>query len=308
MLDGTRNACCNIKLRCDDLASLPNLQIVRRITSIDSRAGCADGCAKFICDRGQNRVELLLGGQTTTTRDNDAGCCKFRTIGFRQFFSDEARACWSIRCSNSFNARSTIRASGSKVCSPNCDDFFGVAGLHGLDGVACIGWALECIGGNHFGNVGKLHHVKQSGNAWHEVFAVGCSWCNNGVIAVCQSDNLRRHGFRQLMLKSIAFGNKHFGRTAQFGCFLGNCCTAFACDQHMNVSAKLGSSGHGLCGCFIQSRIVVFGNQKGCRNLCLLSLPYSTPASFFSLSTSSATLSTLMPASRAAGSAVLSTS
>ena len=70
--------------------------------------------------------------------------------------------------------------------------------------------------------------------------------------------------------------------------------------QHMHVRAELACGGQRLAGGVLQGLIVVLGDEEdGHRQI--------TPASFFSLSTSSAIDFTRWPACRCGGSVVLST-
>ena len=71
MLNGTRNAAGNIKIRRDDFAGLPYLPIVRCVSGIDSRARCADRRAKLVCDRQDDFLELSRLGAECTTAGND---------------------------------------------------------------------------------------------------------------------------------------------------------------------------------------------------------------------------------------------
>src|SRR6201996_8656859 len=69
----------------------------------------------------------------------------------------------------------------------------------------------------------------------------------------------------------------------------------------MHIAAQLGSGSQRLGGDVLQGFVVVFSNQQ-CRHL------QRTPASFFSLDTSSATSLTLTPPLRPGGSDVFTTS
>src|SRR5262249_37406990 len=81
---------------------------------------------------------------------------------------------------------------------------------------------------------------------------------------------------------------------SRFRCALG---VAAAGDQHMYVAAQLRGCGQRLVGGVLEVACFVFGNQQRSHQ--------RTPASVFSLETSSATSFTLTPALRPAGSVVL---
>ncbi len=80
MLDGTTDACGNVKLGCDDLAGLTHLQIVGRITGVHCRATGTNGGTQLVGQRGHDLNELLLRAQCTTTTDDDLGGGEFRAV------------------------------------------------------------------------------------------------------------------------------------------------------------------------------------------------------------------------------------
>src|SRR5450631_3696892 len=81
---------------------------------------------------------------------------------------------------------------------------------------------------------------------------------------------------------------------------LRNCARAVAGDQHMHRRRERFGGGQRLVGRVLEHLVVVLGNEEGGHD--------NTPASFLSLSTSSATDFTFTPDLRPAGSVVLSTS
>ena len=74
---------------------------------------------------------------------------------------------------------------------------------------------------------------------------------------------------------------------------------AFARDENMDGRAQLFRRRQRLGGCFVERAAMNFGKEQGRHQI--------TPASFFSLATSSAAVSTLTPAVRLAGSSTCST-
>src|SRR6185437_16739551 len=107
----------------------------------------------------------------------------------------------------------------------------------------------------------------------------------------------------EVVLVSSALGDEHFLHARELGCGLGRLLGALAAagNQHMHVGAELFRSRQRLVGDVLQGFVVVFGNQQR-RHV------QRTPASFFSLDTSSPTSLTLTPPLRPGGSVVFNTS
>ena len=106
----------------------------------------------------------------------------------------------------------------------------------------------------------------------------------------------------------VGFGQKHLAHARQLRSGVGGRLGVLAGNENVHVAAHLQGSGERLGVLVGQGNVVVIGNEKN-GHVCVpfLACPYRTPASFFSLSTSSATEPTLTPALRPSGSAVLST-
>ncbi|MDT4795247.1 hypothetical protein FQZ97_278030 [compost metagenome] len=112
-------------------------------------------------------------------------------------------------------------------------------------------------------------------------------------VALAQLGDQRRDVFRQLMGVGGVVGYQHLGDTSDLGGGFGSGTYASACDQHVDITTDLLRSGNGVEGGGCQSGVRVFSNNQDSHQI--------TFASFFSLSTSSATDLTLIPAWRAAG-------
>src|SRR5262249_61604003 len=110
----------------------------------------------------------------------------------------------------------------------------------------------------------------------------------------------RRHRLGQHVLVRRRFGQKHLGDARELGGRIRDHTAVLAGDQHVDVAAERLGGGERLVGCVLESLVVVLGNQERSH--------HSTPASFFSLPTSSATELTFTPALRPGGSVVLRTS
>jgi hypothetical protein len=93
---------------------------------------------------------------------------------------------------------------------------------------------------------------------------------------------------------------QHSLDTVELGCGIGGRLAIVAGDQHVDVGADLFGGGQRLVGSVLERLVVVLGEKKNRHQI--------APASFFSLSMSSATVLTLTPALRTGGSEVLTIS
>ena len=91
MLDGARDADCDVEIRRDDLAGLADLQVVRGIAGIDRGARGADGGIELLREGHQQRVEFLLAAESAATGDDDLGRAELGAIGLLRLFGDDAR-------------------------------------------------------------------------------------------------------------------------------------------------------------------------------------------------------------------------
>ena len=180
------------------------------------------------------------------------------------------------------------------------DDLLGFRRLHRLDGVAGIDRPLERVGGDDLGDVGDLHHVERGGDARGDVLARrrrrrderrrSCRSASAMSAAVSSASPCSRCG---ASASSTLLTPDELG--GRFGGGLG----VVAGDEHVDVAAQRLGRGDGLAGRGLQRAVGVLGQQENRHQ--------STPASALSFCTSSATLPTLTPALRLAGSAIFST-
>src|SRR5262249_57382150 len=113
-------------------------------------------------------------------------------------------------------------------------------------------------------------------------------------------DDQRGQRFGQHVLERPAFRQQDLGDAVELGGSLRHRATTAPGNQHMHVGAERFRGGQRLVGRILERLVVVFGGQEDC--------PHSTPASFLSLATSSATDPTLTPDLRVGGSLVLTIS
>ena len=180
------------------------------------------------------------------------------------------------------------------------DDLLGVRRLHGLDRVAGIDRPLEGVGRDHLGDLGDLHDVEQRGDARHHVLAVRGRRRDDRVVGAGERDDQRGERLGERVLVERAVREQHLVHAVELGGGVGHRFAILAGDQHVHVAAQRLGGGQRLGGRVLERLVVVLGEQKRGHP--------STPASFLSLSTSSATEPTLTPDLRPAGSVVLSTS
>ena len=180
------------------------------------------------------------------------------------------------------------------------DDLDLVLRAHGLHGVAGIDQPLEGVGRDHLDDVGDLHHVEQRGDARHEVLAGGGRRRHDRVVGRRQRDHERRQRLRQHVLVGRVVGEEHLRDAVELRRRFGDGARALARHQHMHGLAERLGGGERLVGGVLERLVVVLGDEKRRHQM--------TPASFLSLSTSSATVFTLAPALRPGGSVVFITS
>src|SRR5690606_1453750 len=162
--------------------------------------------------------------------------------------------------------------------------------------------------------VRDLHHVEQGGHARHDVLAHGGRGRHEGVVVAGKRDDGRSQRLGHALGESVGFGEQHLAHALELRGGIGGCLRALAGDQHVDIATHPERGRQRLGGLVGEGGVVVFGNEKNGHLACSLfgstwrlGHPYSTPASFFSLSTSSATSLTLTPALRPPGSSVFST-
>ena len=118
-------------------------------------------------------------------------------------------------------------------------------------------------------------------------------------VALGQLNHQRGDIFRQAMAVDLGVGGKHLGHAVNLCGGLGGRGAVVAGDQDMDVTTKGLPSGDRVVGAGVQGAVLVVCENKDAHQI--------TFASFFSLSTSSATFSTFTPALRSAGSVTFNT-
>ena len=121
-----------------------------------------------------------------------------------------------------------------------------------------------------------------------------------GFVGARQRNDQRGGRLGQHVLVSGRVREQHFLDAVELGRGVGDRLAVMTGDEDVHVGADRLGGGQRLAGRVFQRFVVVFGEKK-CRH-------QIAPASFLSLSTSSATVLTLTPALRTGGSVVLTTS
>ncbi len=179
------------------------------------------------------------------------------------------------------------------------DHFLARRRLDGLDGVAGIDRPAEHVRAFDRHDLRNLRHIEFGGDTRQEVLAVGGGRREEGVVVAGERQDQRLHRLGQHLAVRRIIGEQHLFDARNLGGGLGHCAAILAGHQHMDGAAKSGRGGHGLGRRILERRIVVFGNDERGHQI--------TPASFLSLSRSSATDFTLTPAWRLGGSVTFST-
>ena len=180
------------------------------------------------------------------------------------------------------------------------DHLFGVVRTHGLDGVAGIDRPLERVRPIDLGDVGNLHDVEQRRDARHEVLARGGRRRDDRLVGAGERDDQRGRRLGQHVLIGRRIRQQHLLDAVELRRRVRDRLAAGAGDQHVHIGADALGRGERLVGRVLERLVVVLGNQQRRHQI--------APASFLSLSTSSATVFTLTPALRTGGSTVLTTS
>ena len=171
---------------------------------------------------------------------------------------------------------------------------------HGLDGVAGIDRALERVRRHDLGDVGNLHHVEQRRHARHDVLPGRGRRRHDRLVRLGQRNDERGGRLRQHVRVGGRVREQHLLDAVELGGGVGDRLAARAGDEDVHVAAERLGGGQRLVGRVLERLVVVLGEEEGRHQI--------APASFLSLSTSSATVLTLTPALRCGGSAVLTIS
>ncbi|MNF86713.1 hypothetical protein D3C84_691590 [compost metagenome] len=239
-------------------------------------------------------LEVLAVLHATATGHHDLGGGQFRTVGLGQLFADEGGLAGVGDGAHGFDGSGAAFGScGVETGATHGDHLHGSGGLHGGDGVTGVDRPLEGVGALDGDDLGDLVDVQQGGHARQVVLAVGGGGGQYVAVALAKLGDQRSDVFRQLMGVGGVIGHQDLGHAGDLGGGFGSGAYALACDQHVDITTYLLRSGYGVEGGGCQCGVRVFSNNQDSHQI--------TFASFFSLSTSSATDLTLIPAWRAAG-------
>ena len=120
------------------------------------------------------------------------------------------------------------------------------------------------------------------------------------VVGAGERDDQRGERLGEPVLQRVGLREQHLRDAGELRRLRRDAGAPLAGDQHMHVAAELCRRGDGLRRRLVQARIVVLGENQASSSI----FPQNTPASVFSLSSSSATEATFTPACRFGGSRV----
>src|SRR3984885_6353078 len=300
MLDSAGNADGNIEVRRHDLSGLADLPIVRRIPGVDRRARRANRGTEFVGHRLYIFGEILAALHRPAAGNDDLGRRQLRALGLGQFLADKTGhagigggCCRLDRSGPTFAGR--LEGGGA-----HGDDLLGVERAHGLNGIAGIDRTLEGIGRHDLADLGNLHDVEQRRDPRHDVLSVRGRRREDRLVGLGERHDEGRRRLGKHVLVGGRVSEQYFLDTVELGCGIGGRLAIVAGDQHVDVGADLFGGGQRFVGGVLERFVVVFGEKKNRHQI--------APASFFSLSMSSATVLTLTPALRPGGSDVLTIS
>ena len=196
MLDGARNADCHIEFGGDDLASLANLIVVRRITGIDGGARGANGGTQLVGERIDELVEFFRRTQRPTTRDDDLGGSQFRARRGGQLGTGKGRKPGITGAAGRFDggAAATGRCLG-KGSAAHGDDFLGIRRLDGRNGVTGVNRPSERIRALDRQDLGNLRDIERCRHPRRDILATRRCRCHECIITGHQSGDQRRKVF-----------------------------------------------------------------------------------------------------------------
>src|SRR5690606_8585731 len=153
VLDGAGDADCDVQVRRDDLAGLPDLVFVGHIAGVDRGARGADRRVEHV---GQllDDLEVLAAAHAAAARDHDARRGQLRPLAAAHLASDEAGDARRVdRLDPLDTGAAAFLRRGVERRGAHGENFQLVAGLHRRERVAGVDVALEGVGPEHLDDV-----------------------------------------------------------------------------------------------------------------------------------------------------------
>ena len=194
--------------------------------------------------------------------------------------------------------RAALARTGKRRGAHRADDDL-VAGLDRLERVAGIDRAHESVRRLDLDDVRHLGDVEQRGDPRQHVLAGGGGGREQDGIAVHQREHRGADLLGETLRKIRRLGEQDLAHAIELARSFGDGAAMVPGDEDIDIGAELACCGQRLGGRRRKRLVVVLCQQQDGHQ--------RTPASFFNLSTSAATVSTLMPASRVFGSAIATT-
>src|SRR5680860_1282435 len=173
-------------------------------------------------------------------------------------------------------------------CGAHGDHLDAIAGFNRCDGITGVDRTNESVFRLDADNVGYLGNIQQRSNARHKVLTRGTGSRQNVAIAFAQFHNQGTEVLTQEVAINCVVCNQYLCNAFSLGCSFSNGTAVFTSNQYIDIAADGFGSRYNTQGGLLQAAVVVFSNYKDAHQI--------TFASFFSLSTSSATSATLTPA------------
>ena len=200
MLDRAGNADRDVQLGRDDLARLPHLHVVGRVTGIHGRARCAHRRADLVGE-SVDELERIGAGQRAAARDHLRCALQVRPVGRGCRQRHEARVRGQgAAVGHRFHRGGSAAAAASKEAVRMVATTFAAGHFHGGDGVARVDGTLEARGALDAHHVGDLRRVEQRGHARHQVLAEGGRGREHMREILAELGHLRRQGGGELVL------------------------------------------------------------------------------------------------------------
>ena len=191
-------------------------------------------------------------------------------------------------------------AGGGERRGAHGDDDLRIGRFDGLDRVAGIDRPLEGLRAEDLGDVGNLHHVEQRRRPRRDVLGACRRGRDDRVVAGGERNDQRRQRLGEAVGVERIVGCAHFRHALELSGGGGGRADVLTGDKHVDRTSEFERGGERARCRVVQLSACDFRQKKGRHR-------QITPASSWSLATSSATDLTFTPALRPEGSAVFST-
>lgn len=174
MLDSSRDTNGQVQLRGNNLTSLTDLKTVISVATVNSSTRGTNSGAKSVSKREHYPVKLLLGLETTSTRNDLGSGSEIRAIRFGEVFREPFGGSFGLGVGTSLDgSRTGTGLLSAERRSSHGDDLDGVGRLDGGNGVTGVDRADKGLVILNGSDIGDLLDVEESGNAGQQALAEG---------------------------------------------------------------------------------------------------------------------------------------